>query len=367
MQLITNEPADSNIRTSVDQFWQALQNVADDAKLIPARSDLRQKALAMSDLIKEDYTKYQDLRVETNQRIIDQVSEINRYADQIADLNNQIGKVTALGDRANDLMDKRDLLVESLAKCVNINHFVDANNRMTVTIKGIPLVDGQIANHILTVPNNNDLGMAQLQWETPAKQPVEVNNGNLMGLLEIRDQEIPQVITDLNNFATTLINQVNALHQTGYGLDESTGRKFFTGTDASSIDLDDPIKDQANGLQRIAASDSLFGLPGNNKIMLAISQLKQAKLFTTNTATMGEFIGAMVDYLGEKTLIADSKSGHQTTLITNLDQRRESVCGVSMDEEITNMVKYQQGFNAAAKIISTMDEMLDVVVNKLKM
>jgi flagellar hook-associated protein 1 FlgK len=249
---------------------------------------------------------------------------------------------------------------------VNVNHFTDSLNRMTVTIKGIPLVDGLIANQILAVPNWNDPGMVQLEWKTPAGQPVEVTSGHLKGWLEMRDEEIPLLLSRLNDFATTLINRVNALHQPGFGLDGATGLDFFKGTDAHDIDLSDPLQDENQGLIQIAGSDNILGLPGNNKVALAICELKHMKILTTGTASMGDFIGAMVNDLGEKSLIATSKAEHQTLLINNLDQRRESICGVSMDEEMTNMVKFQHGYNAAAKIITTMDEMLDVVVNRLK-
>jgi flagellar hook-associated protein 1 FlgK len=365
-EMILNEPADSNIRTSVDQFWQAFQNFADDPSSIPARSELRQKTLAMCTSIRDDYAREQSLRHDVNQRIVDQVNDINRIGTQLAELNDQIGKVTALGDRANDLMDKRDALVEELSKMVNVNHFTDTENRMTVTIKGVPLVEGIIANQILAVPNWNDPGMVKLEWKIPAGLPVEVTSGHLQGWLEMRDEEIPSLLSKLDDFGATLINQVNALHRTGFGLDGIDNRDFFKGTDAHDIDLSDPLQDEAQGLVRMAASDNLLALPGNNKIALAICELKHMKILTSNTATMGDFIGALVNDLGEKSLIADSKSEHQILLINNLDQRRESICGVSMDEEMTNMVKFQQGYNAAAKIISTMDEMLDVVVNRLK-
>ncbi len=366
-ELVVNEPADSNIRTSVNQFWEALQAVKTDASSIPARSDLQQKTLAMCDSIREDYARFQTLRIEANQRIIDQVAEVNRFADQIAELNDQIGKITAMGDNANDLMDKRDQIVEELSKRININCILDSENRMTVTVKGVALVNGVVANHIIAKPNPNDMEMVQLKWSVPKDLDVDINNGSLMGLLEVRDRELPKLINELNEFASTLIHEVNALHQLGYGLDGVTGRNFFKGTDAATIDLDDPLKDEVDGVNRIAASDSWDGLEGNNKIMLRICELKHARIFTSNTATMGEFIGKMVDELGEKTAIAASKTKHQTTLIANLDERRESVCGVSMDEEMTNMVRFQHGYNAAAKIISTMDEMLDVVINRLKM
>jgi flagellar hook-associated protein 1 FlgK len=379
-ELILNEPADSNIRTSVDKFWTALENLADDATSIPARSELRQQALAMTATIREDYAREAALRTDANQRIVNMVTDINKIATEIANLNDQIGKISALGDHPNDLMDKRDQLVEELSKMINIGYTTDSLNRIKVTVKGVDLVDGSIANKINTVLNPNDPGMVTLEWENPGPQPkpplpVEVTSGNLKGLLEIRDQEIPKILNDLNNFASTLIARVNALHSTGYGLDGSTGFNFFKGTNAMDIDLADELQDETinpgdstqMGLLRIACSDSELGLPGNSKIIEAIYELKHLKIMNANTTTIGDFLGTFVNDIAEKSSIAKIKADHQALLIQNLDLRRESISGVSMDEEMTNMVKFQQGYNAAAKIISTMDEMLDVVINKLKM
>ncbi|MGE5606255.1 MAG: FlgK family flagellar hook-associated protein, partial [Bacteroidota bacterium] len=199
---------------------------------------------------------------------------------------------------------------------------------------------------------------------------VDILGGSLKGLLEIRDQDLPEFLNHLDNFAKTLITEVNNRHRQGYGLDESTNIDFFSGTGAADIDLSDAIKDVENGLNRIAASSSIVdteeGLEGNNHVMKEIYKIFDERLLNNSTATMGEYIGAIVADLGEKTSAAKVKFEGQTRLIANLDERRESVCGVSLDEEMTNMVRFQHGYNAAAKIISTMDAMLDVIVNRLK-
>lgn len=377
VEIILNEPADSNIRTSVDNFWSALQDLSEFANLDTAREELKEQTLAMTSTIRDDYTRIQNLRTDANQRIVNYVTDINKIATEVAALNDQIGKISALGDNPNDLMDKRDLLVEELSKMININYTTDSLNRIKVTIKGVALVDGSSANKINTVLNPDDPGMVTLEWDNPDLSPdlpVEVTSGNLKGLLEIRDQEIPKILNDMNNFASTLITQVNALHSTGYGLDGSTGFNFFKGTDALDIDLADELQDETInpgdssqiGLRRMACSDSDLGLDGNNKIIEKIYELKHQKIMNGNTTTIGDFLGTFVNDIGEKSSIASTKADHQTLLIENLDLRRESISGVSMDEEMTNMVKFQHGYNAAAKIITTMDEMLDVVINKLK-
>lgn len=366
-ELILNEPADSNIRSSVDQFWEALQLLSERPNEAGVRSNFRQQAIALTDSIRHSYQQLNAQRVDVNQRIIDKVNDVNTYAVQIAELNDEIGKVTAMGDRPNDLCDKRDKLVEDLAKLININYTTDDINRVTITIKGIPLVDGKSCNKIITRTDPNDPGMVDLLWMDPRNMPVDIRNGTLAGFLEMRDEYLPKMISDLDSFSNTLITKLNALHRTGYGLNGVTGIDLLAGNGAEDIRLSDEIADETDGLQKIAASSNWDPEAiGNGEIALKMAQVKQEKVMVTNTATMGEFIGGIVGDLGTCSLIAKTKADHQKLLINNLDNRRESICGVSFDEEMTNMVKFQHGYNAAAKIITTMDEMLDVVIYRLK-
>ena len=365
MELIVNEPSDSNIRTAIDNFWVALQNVADDPTSIPSRSVLRQNTLTMTEIIRQDYQRMDALRSVANERIKEQVNHINTIAGKIALLNDQISKVTVMNDHANDLMDRRDLLIEELSGIVQTSKTTDQFNRVNISIYGIALVQDITANEIVIEPNHSDDGMVQLKWARLGKD-VELLGGSLKGLMEIRDRDIPEFLDKLNVFSETLITKVNELHKSGYGLDETTNLNFFSGTNAEDIDLAEAIKDVDNGLNRIAASGSLLGLPGNNDIIKGICEIKHDRVLSNGRATMGEFIGALVGDLGEKGSAAKLKFDGQTKLISSLDERRESVCGVSLDEEMTNMVKFQHGYNAAARIISTMDAMLDVIVNRLK-
>jgi flagellar hook-associated protein 1 FlgK len=370
MELIVNEPSDSNIRTAVDNFWKSIQGVANNATSIPARSVLRQDTITMTEFIRQDYQRMKSLRSVANERIKEQVNHVNTIAEKIALLNDQIAKVTVMNDHANDLMDKRDALIEELSGIIKISKTTDKFNRVNITINGVALVQDITANKIVLEPNHSDDGMVQLKWERLDKD-VTVLGGSLKGLLEIRDKDLPEFLNHLDNFARTLITEVNNYHRAGYGLDESTNYDFFKGTGAADIDLADAIKDVENGLNRIAASSTIVnteaGLPGNNDVMKKIYQMFDERLLNNSTATMGEYIGAVIADLGEKTSAAKVKFEGQTRLIANLDERRESVSGVSLDEEMTNMVRFQHGYNAAARIISTMDQMLDVIVNKLKL
>ena len=362
---IINEPADANIRSEIDAYWAALQELAKTPESQPTRSTLRQTALTMTQNIRENYTSLKELRSDTNDKIVSTVTEINRYADLIAHLNKQIGEITALGDHPNDLLDKRDLLVEQLSKEVNISTSFDALNKITIQINGIPLVNGDTADPILALSDNNK-GMVHLEWSVPRHQNVVVMNGNLAGLLQLRDEDLPKLMDSYDGLSKTLMDETNRVHRKGYGLDKSTNTSFFKGSGAADIDVTDEIKDTEKGLNRIAASSDVVGLPGNNVNAQKMADLQFKLLMLDETTTMDGFLGNIIGDLAEKSLAAQTNSTHQTTLLTSLDNRRQSVSGVNLDEETANMVKFQHGYNAAAKVISTNDAMLDVIINGLK-
>jgi flagellar hook-associated protein 1 FlgK len=373
MELVVNEPSDSNIRTYSDSFWKSLEELSTNPSESSVRSNLREQATSLADEIKHNYSQYQDMRTNVNEQVKDQVNQINNIASKIAALNDQIGKITPLGDRPNDLLDQRGIYVEQLSQLINFTSLTDRDGRLNISVGGKPLVLGSLTTKIGEIPDRD--GIVSLAWMNPngvtiSDQALEIHGGSLKGLMEIRDQDLPNMMHNLDKFASTLINQVNAIHQKGYGIDTppSHGISFFSGIDAKTIDISDNIKMDLN---KIAASDvgvegSGTGAEGNNAIALQLAALKQNKIFNNGTTTMGDFLGAVVAQLGTDSQNAKTQFDSQDLLITNLDTRREQVCGVSYDEEMTNMVEYQHGYNAAAKVITTMDEMLDVIVNKLK-
>lgn len=360
METIMTEPTNSGIRQASDKFWASLQTLSTSSADEPTRSAVRQQAQTLTDQIKQTYQQLGSLRTNANQQIKVQVDQINSYADEIAQLNLQIGQLSALGEHPNDLMDQRDQIVENLSKIVNITTSTDQMNRMNVSINGQALVADVKSSRIEAVVDEQDASVYKLQWEG-TQNSVQVKSGNLKGLLDIRDQDIPAWMNNLDTYAKGLITQMNAVHRQGYGLDQSTGNDFFSGTGASDIDISDAIQ---SNLNKIAASKT--GAAGNGEIAGDMAKIQQTKIFNQNTATMGDFFSEMISKLGVDSKAAQTKSNNQNLLIINLQNKRDSVSGVSYDEEMTNMLKYQHGYTAAAKIITTMNELLDVIVNGLK-
>ncbi len=144
------------------------------------------------------------------------------------------------------------------------------------------------------------------------------------------------------------------------GLIDNVGRNFFTGTTATDIAVNQAIVEDVNN---IAAAGSSDGLPGGNSNAIEIANLQNALKMNSDTATFDDYYNSLVSDVGSGVQKATVNFDHQSSMVTHLDNYRESVSGVSLDEEMVNLIKFQHGYNAAARLISVADELLDRVIS----
>ncbi|HYH04138.1 MAG TPA: flagellar basal body rod C-terminal domain-containing protein, partial [Bacillota bacterium] len=214
-------------------------------------------------------------------------------------------------------------------------------------------------------------------WESN-NTPAYINNGKIKGLLEMRDQEVGYYIDTLNDFARELAENFNTAHRAGYGLEDTTGTNFFINNtngspwniDASNIEVNPAV---TADLKLIAASVDLYsppevtthgGAPGNGANAQKMANVINRDLLMSNqTFTITEFYNGLIAKLGIDAEKSNSTLSNQETLINYLQDRQESVAGVSMDEELTNMIKFQNAYNASARYVTAIDELLERLIN----
>jgi flagellar hook-associated protein 1 FlgK len=169
-------------------------------------------------------------------------------------------------------------------------------------------------------------------------------------------------MTKLDDIADFFISETNAIHKNGYGLDgASTGHDFFIGSSASDIDINPEIV-QDNTL--IAAAKNL-NQPGDNSNATGIIGLRLQKLFESETINVDEYYNNMIVKLGVESQQCTREGENSKLIVDKVKARKESVSGVSLDEELVNMVKYQHSYNAAAKIINVMDELFETLITEM--
>jgi len=360
-----NEAAGDGLSETLGAFWNAWQDLANDPSGYVQRASLVAKGEDLAYQFQTVYEALSPIPSPWDDQVEDAVSQINLKAAAIADLNEKIVQVETSGDNANEQRDARDLALKELSSLIDINTYEQGNGTVAVILgDGKGLVDG--VNYRELTTTNNDEGHKDVSWsDLPA---ASINNsisgGALKGLIETRDEIVPGYRESLETLVGTITEQVNALHTRGFGLDGSTGVKFFTGRLSSgNFAVNTQI---VSDTDKIAAAQTTDGLPGDNQMALAIADLQSTSvgIGKTNT-TFSDYYTSIVSRVGTDVQYAQNRIDNQSEMLSYLDNYRESVSGVSLDEEMINLIQYQRSYESAAKLISVADEMLSTLINSL--
>jgi len=370
----------------MNQFWTAWSDLSKDPENAGARSVVKERTLTLTDSLHAISTQFSERQNDLNSQVNVQISQINVYANQIKDLNDQIKRAEVSGDNPNDLRDSRDNLVDELSKIVSVRVTETPDTNFTDRQVNIFKVD--IGNETPPQTLVNDGAASQLQGVTAATgiggnditsvqwvgdsnhiAGTSLNLGQNMGTLqaniETRDTYLLALQGKYDSLAKGIVTTVNALHNDG----TATGTNFFDSTkiQASNIVIDPLI---INGTNQIVTGD---GNSGDGSIASAISSLSlgwsslsaasQSANKITYGVSLGDYYGATVAQLGVDVQQANRMKAGEDVLVTNVTNQRESISGVSLDEEMTNLIKYQKSYTAAAKMVTMMDDMLSTLMN----
>ena len=363
LEMIFNETYGYGLNEAMSEYWNAWQALSNN----PAGLTERQMLLTRGQILTSTFNKL-DSDLSQSQKDLDisirgTVTDVNRLSEQLIDLNQKIVSTETGTQNANDYRDKRELVLKELSELIDINAFEDTNGNVSVLIAdGRPQVTGGSLWQLSTEPNAS--GLQDVVWIDNVGNPVNINNdisgGKLKGWIETRDVLIPDYRNRLDSLARTLTTEVNNLHQNGFALNQSAGLVFFDGT-GRAADIEVNANIVAN-LDLIAAAADALTVPGDNRNAIEITNLQHQLLMSGNTATFNEYYSSLVRDVGNEVLKSESYYTHQSDMVAQLDNYRESVSGVSLDEEMINLIKFQNAYAAAAKMISTADEMIQTVL-----
>ena len=299
-----------------------------------------------------------DLHDALNTSLQGDVSAANQLLDSIAKLNDEIvNSENTTGGVANDLRDQRQAKLEDLAKLVKIDTAADASGAVNDSIGGVSVVSGK---QVLDTLQTYDAGGGQLLVRTQTGGTnLTLTGGRIAGTIDARDGELATLRTQLNTLASELITQVNNVHSAGFSLTGSTGAAFFTGTDAATIQVNSTLLNDPSLLQ----ASGTAGATGDNQVALALAQLGNQKIANLNNQTFSDSYGQTVGQFGQALSSVNSQSDTQQTVEKMLRKQRESISGVSLDEEMTDLITFQKAYQASARLISTVDEMLQTLID----
>ena len=364
VEIIFDESDGFGLSQAISDYFNAWQALSMDPEGEAQRQMVISKGEVLANTFKQKYSAVQSTQRGIDADIKGAVGSINQLTAQIADLNRKIIDTETTGKPANEYRDQRDLALKELSSLIEISSFEDHNGAVKVSLPGgRTLVDG-VTNRDLATRVNPASGLLDVMWVSPDSSTVDItgsiSGGKVGGWLEVRDVTLEDYLTRLDDLADAIIQEVNTAHSAGFGLDDSTGNDFFTGSDASDIEVN---IDLINDLNLIAASGTLAGVPGNGDNAVDIANLQHKAVLSGNTATFAEFYGSLVSDVGNELLAVNAYHQHQSDMVNQLESYRESISGVSLDEEMVNLVKFQSAYDASAKLITTADELIQTVLS----
>ena len=516
IEQVYNEPDEISIRTNMDKYWQSWQELSVYPESQAARQAVVTRGETLAESIQQRYTALSGIGNLINGDIEATVKQINSITKQIGEINNEIVKVKAMGDNPNDLLDRRDLLVEKLSGLANITTDIRDNDEFMVHLEGNILVQGHIARQFEVEPMTDNNGYSRVIW-SDTKNTVQVSGGTLGALIELRDVDIRSEVQTLNTVTMNFADLVNDVHRNGIGMNNVTGLDFFvqhpfvtsvngnydrngdgvddhsyifrfTGTNelnpqekvglegtmtfsgksgtisvpyhatdtieevvARINDSDGEVKayldrdnhlvlkattaqnmenpdfvirhvedsgmfltaysgilqgsgaenaydfaqaDAVNSLRGafavapvlnpagyIAVNEAIKGdvlsvaaayptnqgksMIGDGRAAVEIASIRNTNVMIGKDRTFDDYFANSVTNVGLKGEQAEMNMLSQNAIMDDLRNLRDSISGVNIDEELAEIIKFQHGYNAAAKFVSVIDQMLDTVINRL--
>ncbi|MBS4032686.1 MAG: flagellar hook-associated protein FlgK [Clostridiales bacterium] len=377
IETIFMEPSEFGLSNLLNEFWDAWHEMSKNPESLPVRISLREKAQALTDTVQLMYNNLGSLKEGIALDISSRVSEINSMAVQIRDLNEQIVKVTALGQQPNDLADQRDLILDKLSQYIDITVSHTPSGTVSVFTNSRPLVQDSQIFALKAIVNTNN---AEVVWERN-DYAVTLRSGELNALLKAYNDFIPSYQGNLDTLVTALVEKVNEVHQGGVNLNDLINEvdpaifssyNFFAPIDPTEFPASLFFRlseEVAADVNNIAAASFDPGNPeeigpadGSNA--LNIARLRTNLTMHGNSTTFEGYYQNIIARLGVEGEEAGRIQNLQNQIVSALEYRKEQASGVSLDEEMINLVQFQYSYQAAAKLVATMDEMLDVLINR---
>lgn len=377
IQTIFNEPSDNGLAATLDKFWNSWSDLASDPTNQSAKGVVRAAGQDVASLLNR-YASQLDATDEQNRQDIQtDLDRVNQLTQQIADLNPKILSAESNGHTANDLRDTRDKAIDELASLTGGQVVERENGTVGVYIAGRLLVDGSAAK-TLQLSNANPPTITYQGSATP----LAGLGGKLQAKLDLSTTRIPALMDQLDGLAGALVTNVNAIHSTGTTYSgtppvASPAGNFFDVTTPPPSGGDPRLT--AHGIRlaptMASASDVAAAAggdpgPGNNAIALALAQLKDTSVAFTSSSgaslgsdTIGGFYQQTIGDLATATRHAQDDETVQNTMLSNITTRRQSVTGVSTDEELIDIIQHQHSYQAAARLVNVVDEMTQTLVD----
>jgi len=376
VEQVYNEQTNEGLNHSIGNFFNSMRELSNNPESLATRTEVKESA----DHLAKDFNhvdgQLKEIQRDADFRVQTKVSEINQITKEISQLNEKVQVVELQGVPANDERDRRDMLLKQLGDKVNIRYAEGKDGQLTITAGNTAvLVSGYSHRDLEAVATpgregkregNVDIFYKSTENGTPINVTGQFTGGELGGILEVRDKVCNDYIDHMDETAYSLAWNVNKTHVEGFDRYGKNGNLLFDQPDdiagaAENFKISDDI---ANDVGKIAAAAEP-NAAGDNRIANVLSSMQYQKTMDGGTATFDDFYNSLVGKIGIEAQRANSAQQSQQDIVGQLKNIRESISGVSLDEETTKMIEFQKSFDASARLVRTADEMMDTIL-KLK-
>jgi flagellar hook-associated protein 1 FlgK len=372
--LALQEPSSSDSVTArVTSFFNAMRQLSTNPNDTSIRQAVLAEATKLSQSIRRDAQSLADSATAIDKRITDELPQINELAASVVRLNKAIREASAQGT-PNELLDQRQRAVDELSELTGIIPLQNEAGDITLSLpSGVSLVSAAGAARLTALPdpaNNGHVSVVLTKSDGAGTITLAARDlgGTVRGLLDARDIDIAQATTSLDTFAFEFANAVNAAHSIGFAPDGTTGRNLFAVGAAApgaalNFAVDPAVAGNPAALQAASALDPVTNLPtaGDGRNALALLGIERAAL--PGGATPATTTANIVAELGNAIATATTEAEATELRLDRLNQLREETSGVSVDEEMVELMRSQRAFEAVSKVIKVTDEMLSTLLN----
>tara|TARA_B100001248_G_C27399520_1_gene468906 strand:- start:3417 stop:4799 length:1383 start_codon:yes stop_codon:yes gene_type:complete len=373
IEQIYNEQQNKGLNRFVSEFFNAFRELANSPESLPIRTLVKEKAVALSEDFGRIHNQLRDVQKDLDYQIKTEVEEINAMTQEIAALNEEISMVELQDQTANDERDRRNLLLKKLGEKVNIKYAENDEGIVTVMMGSTGILVSGYDSYKLTAregtgdsvvrQGNVEVLLHPTKHGAPVNMTKQITRGKIGGALHIRDNVIENLLQKNDKLAFTIANEVNKAHIQGVDRYSKSGILFF---DLMPEQQDAAAKIRVNETVQIdpgrISAGYQPGSPGDNRVAHRIAAIQYSELFEGG-ANIDEYYNSMVGEVAVETKQANMRHEHHDKIVQQLGNIRESISGVSLDEETTKMIELQKAFDASARVIRTADELLDTVLN----
>ena len=351
----------STLNVRLNQFFDAFGALAQAPTSSTARAEVLARGQALAGEIRATDGRFQQAQLDTDQRIRGTVTEINSLANRLASLNEQIANADAGGTMT--LRDEQNEVIRELSTLVDVETIDLPNGSVQISFgRGKPLVVGDVA-YPVTVQNEPTTGFARL-YSGVTDVTDAIAGGKVAGLVAARDVNIPGYRTELDALAYEMVQQVNTLHDAGYTLAGTDAPPFFqplgsAAGAAAQIALDPTVAANAT----LIAAGSVAATPGDNGTARNLAALRDARVLAGGSATFTGFYTDLVYTIGQERAVALGEAKVRGDVVNQIENLRDGVSGVSLDEEAASLMRYQRAYEANARFFSTINDTLDILMN----